>query len=334
MKIKYYFLALAALFVVSCNDEDKLSENSIFPDETETNVTELDTWLQANYQEPYNILVKYRFEFKESDEEKNLAPAAYDKSIALAKLTKYLWLESYEELKGRDFIRKYCPKILFFVGSYGYNSGGSVTLGVAEGGMKITLYNVNNIDYENPDVEFLNYWFFKTMHHEFAHILHQTKPYPTDFREISAADYQSESWVNLEEDQWLALGFISQYASRETQEDFVEIIANYITHDQAWWDGELARCVKYTYKGKDSNKEDIEKSFYGSEPTKDALLAADIQEVTSTDVDRSGRAIIDTKLGVVRDWLKSAWEIDLDQLRDIVQRRSANISLLDLQSLN
>ena len=323
----------AMLTMASCS-EDSLDEKSIFPDPTTSNSTAFDKWLEVNYQQPYNIQLKYRFEFKESDETKNLAPARYDKSVALAKLTKYLWLESYEELKGRDFIRQYCPKILHFIGSYGYNSGGSVTLGVAEGGMKISLYNVNNIDYNNPDIDFLNYWFFKTMHHEFAHILHQTKPYPTDFNEVSAANYQSESWVNLEENQWLALGFISDYASRETQEDFVEIIANYITHDQEWWDEQLDLAVKYTYKGKTSAGAAIEKSFYGTEPTAAEIKAASIAKVESTDIDRSGRGYLETKLDIVRDWLKASWDIDLDALRDIVQRRSANVKMLDLQTLN
>ena len=100
MKIRYYLLALTTLFMVAC-EKDSLDSKSIFPDVQETNVNEFDKWLQTNFQEPYNILLKYRFEFKESDETKNLAPAAYDKSIALAKLTKYLWIESYEELKGR-----------------------------------------------------------------------------------------------------------------------------------------------------------------------------------------------------------------------------------------
>ena len=323
----------AMLTMASCS-EDSLDEKSIFPDPTTSNSTAFDKWLEVNYQQPYNIQLKYRFEFKESDETKNLAPARYDKSVALAKLTKYLWLESYEELKGRDFIRQYCPKILHFIGSYGYNSGGSVTLGVAEGGMKITLYNVNNLDFNNPDIEFLNYWFFKTMHHEFAHILHQTKPYPTDFNEVSAANYQSESWVNLEENQWLALGFITDYASRETQEDFVEIIANYITHDQEWWDEQLDLAVKYTYKGKTSAGAAIEKSFYGTEPTAAEIKAASIAKVESTDIDRSGRGYLETKLDIVRDWLKASWDIDLDALRDIVQRRSANVKMLDLQTLN
>ena len=103
--------------------------------------------------------------------------------------------------------------------------------------MKIVLYNVNSIDPDNIDMEFLNYWFFNTMHHEFAHILHQTKNYPTDFNEISKADYQSSSWVNLSDEEALAMGFVNNYASSETQEDFVQTIAFYITmSDEAWAD--------------------------------------------------------------------------------------------------
>ena len=69
MKIRYYLFALAAAFMVSCSEE-KLDEKIIFTDSAEANVSEFDKWLQVNYQEPYNILLKYRFEFKESDNSK------------------------------------------------------------------------------------------------------------------------------------------------------------------------------------------------------------------------------------------------------------------------
>ena len=236
MKIKYFILSVAALMLAACS-EDALDSTSIFDKGSQTPKTEFDTWLQKNYVEPYNIDFKYRFEYKESDVSKNLAPADYDKAIALAKLTKYLWLESYEELMGRDFIRTYAPKVLNLIGSVAYDSNGGVVLGTAEGGMKIVLYNVNSIDPDNIDMEFLNYWFFNTMHHEFAHILHQTKNYPTDFNEISKADYQSSSWVNLSDEEALAMGFVNNYASSETQEDFVQTIAFYITmSDEDWAD--------------------------------------------------------------------------------------------------
>ena len=234
MKIKYFILSVAALMLAACS-EDALDSTSIFDKGSQTPKTEFDAWLQKNYVEPYNIDFKYRFEYKESDVSKNLAPADYDKAIALAKLTKYLWIESYEELMGRDFIRTYAPKVMNLIGSVAYDSNGGVVLGTAEGGMKIVLYNVNSLNPAKLDMDFLNEWFFNTMHHEFAHILHQTKNYPTDFNEISKADYQSSSWVNLTDEEALAMGFVNNYASSETQEDFVQTIAFYITKsDEAW----------------------------------------------------------------------------------------------------
>lgn len=285
-------LAAAGIFT-SCEKcffdrTEDLDAESIFSDTSTSPANPFDQWLDRYYVGPYNINVKYRLEDKESDMSYNLIPADYEKSIALAKLTKFLWLESYEELLGDAFIRTYCPKVIHLVGSPAYNpSSGSVVLGTAEGGMKITLYNVNQIDMDKIDIEFLNYWFFKTMHHEFAHILHQTKNYSTDFNLISL-DYQSSSWVNVSETEALNMGYISPYASSEPQEDFVEIISIYVTHDADYWKNRVARASK------------------------------------------QGQDKINAKLGIIRDYLKGTWSIDLDSLRDIIQRRSGMIEGLDL----
>ena len=175
---KWIFIVavIAGGILTSCS-EDSLSDTSIFDTESPER-NELDNWLLTEYVNPYNIDFKYRFEDKESDHQYNLLPADYDKSIALAKLVKFLWLESYEELMNDEgmFIKTYCPKIITLIGSKAYNPDShSVVLGTAEGGLKVVLYNVNELDTDNPDVEVLNEWYFKTMHHEFAHILHQTK---------------------------------------------------------------------------------------------------------------------------------------------------------------
>lgn len=285
------FIALATLSLWSCSEDD-LDPNSIFGGtETGKVPNEFDTWLLDNYTTPYNIEFKYRFEDMESDDEYNLAPADYDKSIALAKFTKYLWLESYEELLGPEFIRTYCPRLMFLVGSPAYNTQGSIVLGTAEGGLKITLYNVNNISLTSINVDQLNYWYFKTMHHEFAHILHQTKEYSTDFNEITPSNYQSTSWVNVSDQEALDMGFVSPYASSETQEDFVEIISIYVTHTAEYWD-----------------------NLVGS-------------------ASAEGRGYINQKLEIVKDYMTTTWNIDLDELRDIVQRRSQEVAQWDVNDL-
>ena len=285
------FIALATLSLWSCSEDD-LDPNSIFGGtETGKVPNEFATWLLENYTTPYNIEFKYRFEDMETDDTYNLVAADYDRSIALAKFTKYLWLESYEELLGPDFIRTYCPRLLFLVGSPAYNSDGSVVLGTAEGGLKITLYNVNSISLTSIDVEQLNYWYFKTMHHEFAHILHQTKNYPTEFNEITPSGYQPTGWVNVSEQDALDMGFVSPYASSETQEDFVEIIAIYVTHTAEYWD-----------------------NLVGS-------------------ASAEGQGYINQKLEIVKDYMTTTWGIDLDELRDIVQRRSQEVAQWDVNDL-
>ena len=290
MKKYIYTLLFAASIVLGACSEDKLDSHSIFDTESpERNA--FDTWLLLNYVVPYNIQFNYKYIDKESDNTYNLIPAEYDKCVALAKLTKYLWIDSYNELLGETFIKTYCPRMIQLIGSKAYNSQGSVVLGTAEGGLKITLYNVNELNANSPDIDFLNTWFFKTMHHEFAHILHQTKNYSTDFNLIST-DYQGPSWLNLESDEVAnTMGFITRYASFSPDEDFVEIISNYITHDAGYWENVLNNGG--------------------------AL----------------GKIKLQKKFDIVRKYLKDSWSIDIDKLRDIVQRRSGSLSEVDLENL-
>ncbi|MBV3637657.1 zinc-binding metallopeptidase [Bacteroides cellulosilyticus] len=233
-KIKLFILLALAVVAVSCNEDD-LNSNSIFnPNPPERNA--FDTWILDNYTKTYNIDLKYKFDDVESDMKYNVIPADYNRSVALAKLVKFLWIDAYEELVGRKFIATYCPKVMHFIGSPEYEkSGGSMVLGTAEGGLKITLFNVNGLDTENPDIDALNYWYFKTMHHEFAHILHQKKNYSTEFNTISAGKYTGPGWVNITNEAAMKMGFVSNYASTETQEDFVETIALYVTYTNEQW---------------------------------------------------------------------------------------------------
>jgi substrate import-associated zinc metallohydrolase lipoprotein len=74
-------------------------------------------------------------------------------------------------------MNEYAPRVILLIGSPALSPrSGTMILGQAEGSVKITLFLVNYIDV--TDIEMLNEYYFKTMHHEFAHILHQTKPYP------------------------------------------------------------------------------------------------------------------------------------------------------------
>ncbi|MCK9288154.1 MAG: putative zinc-binding metallopeptidase [Sphaerochaetaceae bacterium] len=289
--IKFLLLIVTATLLFWSCGEETLDSKSIFEDKEQA-MTDFDKWLYDNYTVPYNIEFKYRFDEKESNTTYNLAPARLDKSQALAKLVKHLWIGVYDELLGKEFLAQYSPRIFNLIGSPAYNTQGSIILGTAEGGLKVTLYNVNMIDVENPDIDQLNFWFFKTMHHEFAHILHQTKSYTTDFNLISATNYQSGSWVNIGDEEALQMGFVTPYGSSESQEDFVELLSVYITNTEDYWQS--------------------------------------ILEIAGDD----GSAIIMQKFHIVEDYLKSSWNIDITELREIVLRRSADVETMDLTTLD
>ena len=236
---KYMIAALVAPFLFASCDDDKLGP-TIFPDvsdepDAESYTYKFDKWLNREFRDVYNVEFKYMMEDVEADMNYNLVPAKYDNARDLAVLTKYLWYDSYKEVAGPDFIKSYGPRILHLVGSPAYNaSTGSIILGLAEGGLKVTLFNVNEMDIN--DINLLNENYFRTMHHEFGHILHQTKSYPTDFNLLSTGRYDDSSWQTKQPGYVASQGFVTPYASSQAREDFAETIANYLTRSQEQMD--------------------------------------------------------------------------------------------------
>ena len=138
--IKFVLLIVTASILFWSCGEETLDSKSIF-DNDEQVMNEFDQWLYTNFTVPYNIEFKYRFDDKESNTNYNLTPARLDKSVALAIVVKHLWIDVYEELLGKEFLSKYSPRLFHLIGSPAYNSQGSIILGTAEGGLKVTLYN-------------------------------------------------------------------------------------------------------------------------------------------------------------------------------------------------
>ena len=121
-KIYYLIMAFTTLVsFVSCGNDGELDSKSIFPDGVDTSTqNDFDRWVLNNYTYPYNIQFEYRYSDKEAHVEYNVVPAEYDKSIAVAKLVKHLWVDAYNELLGRDFLRQYSPRMIQLIGSSEY----------------------------------------------------------------------------------------------------------------------------------------------------------------------------------------------------------------------
>lgn len=242
MKKNIYAILLAfvaSFALMSCSDDDPSSE-SIFPT-TSPKRDAFDKWLLENYTFPYNVEMKYKMEDIESDMKYHLVPADSAKTAKLSIIMKYLWFDAYNEVVGPDFIKENMPRTIHFIGSPAYNSEGTMVLGTAEGGLKITLYMVNSLDDETlKDYDTMNKYYFHTLHHEFTHILNQKIPYDQSFKLITESGYVSGDWYLISDKTAHQAGFVTPYAMVEPLEDFAEMLSGYVTMSQSEWNAILA----------------------------------------------------------------------------------------------
>ena len=225
--------AVLVLTAVACSNDDVDKGNSIFPTKTAEHQNDFDKWLYKNYTEPYNIRFNYKYVDQNSNLSYNVKPAELKRSIALAKIIKHVWLDAYTELMGPTFLKEHCFREFQLIGSAQYNGQGSITLGFAEGGVRVNLFQVNNLDFNNLYIEEhdpyntsgvfdLNFSYFHTMHQ---------------------GKYHSSDWVNVSNLKSGAEGFVTGYASGEYNEDFAEVFACYVTDTDEMWQKRLAQAV-------------------------------------------------------------------------------------------
>ncbi len=371
MKALKYFISslmLVSLLAMTSCGEDKLGD-TIFPEIDETldpnsYSYQLDKFLRENYLKVYNLDFKYKMEDVGTDMNYNLVPATYKNSVDLAVLTKYLWFDAYKAVAGEDFLKRYGPRIIHLIGSPAYNpNSGNMILGLAEGGIKVSLFRVNEMNVNN--FEIMNEYYFKTMHHEFSHILHQMKTYPNEFNRLSVGHYDSNNWQDKQDGVVNSQGFVTTYASSEFREDFAETIANFIVKTDAQWarilelasrgwttaDGEDSNtAVYYCYYYYSNNEADPDKINYISEwdvrwadddpdhtgqkyyrtatdSNGNRILVYDVEDKDGID----GAAIILQKVQIARDWLQEAWGVSLDEIRKEVQKRQADYDMDELR---
>lgn len=298
--MKKYILSAIAIATgltsfISCSEDNLRSESVITIDQEEQ--TDFDKWLTSNYINTYNIGFLYRFQDIETDHDYFLIPADYKQSIKLAHIVKYCCLEAFDEVAGIDFTRANFPKQVYLVGNWEFKNNGTFVLGTAEGGKKIFLAGVNELDkHLDEGIGSLNHYYLKTIFHEFTHILNQTIDYSADFKLITPTSYVADNWSKKPYNvspYCYEHGFISSYAQHSDVEDFAELFSIYVTNTEATWNSYLAQA------GND------------------------------------GAGIITSKLALVKEYMQKSWGIDMDKLRSTVLRREADVAngKIDLNDL-
>ncbi len=294
-------LCLASL-LNACADEDNLDPNSVVSSSRKSignyQESKLDKYLKREFLDPYNIRVKYHLDDTETDLNYNVVPAKEEKVIQIVTLIKHLCLDVYKKHAGEDFLKKNFPKTIVLVGSKAWKGKGQAVLGTAQDGVKILLYDINSFRTRNITE------IFATIFHEFSHILHQKKKFSPDYEKISGLDYAGDQFGDVwsYRNPYKAKGFVTDYSSKNKEEDFVEIISKYIVFESFFGYGDFDEYFPEEIASDDKNKEGLEK--------------------------------IRQKLGIVKSYLDDKWNINLDDLRKEFQERNDNIKSFDMNNID
>ncbi|RKR05450.1 substrate import-associated zinc metallohydrolase lipoprotein [Flavobacterium sp. 90] len=218
---KNIVLAVSFLTLASCSQEDQPKESLL--NFTPKVKTDLDKWIDQNYIDPYNISVQYEWNQNVVDNERFLFPPEVDKVQPALEIIKKIWIDSYTTIGGKDFVKIIAPRDFVLVGGVNVNPDDvSNTLGLAEGGKRISLFQVDYVNKKNREsvTEFVH-----TIQHEYVHILNQTKIFDVQaWAKITPKDYSSDPF-SISDGEAQELGFISAYARSNYIEDFAETAA-------------------------------------------------------------------------------------------------------------
>ncbi|MEO6188135.1 MAG: putative zinc-binding metallopeptidase [Ginsengibacter sp.] len=249
----------------------------------------IDNWIYDSLTVPYNMSVKYKWDQFEdiSDITKVLVPPKEENVVPILSAVRKVWINPYIAEAGDVFFKRLSPKFIYMIGSPAFEENGGIKLGQAEGGRKIILLAINltkvkgMYGYNQSDTFWLKEM-FHTIHHEFAHILHQTVAYPEAFKNLNPNLYTTE-WINYTQQEALQDGFITAYSMNVVDDDFVEMVSIMLIEGKAGFES----------------------------------LIASIQDITSPRGTTKAQAVarLRAKESIVVNYFKQVWNIDFYSLQ-------------------
>ncbi len=247
--------------LTSCKKNDSLPSDKIIDLGGERWVrTEIDNIIYNDFIKTYNIEVKYKWSPFEINFNRTLVPPMEFQVEPVLSAIKKIWMEPYEKIGGKDFLKKHPITKFVLVGSPEFQNTGGIVLGSAEGGTRINIYNVNNFFIRNQESvkQMLH-----TIHHEYVHILHQTIHYPQEWRGLSTKWY-TETWFNTPEFIAQTEGLVSSYAKSSEREDFAETVTFLLIKGQEEYNKLISSNpdVAHIYKSKQSIIENYFKNAF------------------------------------------------------------------------
>lgn len=262
---------------------------------TETpNRDAFDQWLLKNFTYPYNVEVKYKMEDIYSDMSYDLVPADSANSAKVMKIAKFLWFDAYAEVMGAQFVKENTPRVIHLIGSPAYNVGQGTMVLGTAEGGYIVTLYMVN-------------WLDDEMLADYSQM--NTYYFHTMHHEFTHILTQKKSY----------------------SENFQLITeGSYISTDWVYNTDEEANLAGFVtpYAMSESNEDFAETMSTYITDSKEQW-----QAMLETAGDE-GAELINQKIAIVRAYMKESWGMDIDEMRDAVQRRGGELGSLDLETLD
>ena len=291
---KIYSLVLAAIVALSVTScSNDDPKDDTIFPTTTTANDPFDKWLEANYTYPYNVDFKYKMEDVYSDMKYHLVPADSAKSAKLAIITKFLWFDAYAECVGPDFVKANVPRIIHLIGSPAYNSGQGTMVLGTAEGGLIVTLYMVNKLTNQMLTD------YDTMNEYYFHTMHH------EFTHIlNQKKPYSENFQHITESGYIRGDWYRKNQRMANTQGFVTPYAMSEARE------DFAEML----------------SVYVTTPP------SGWQKIMTT-AGKKGAPLIQAKLDIVRNYMKESWNLDIDQLRDIVIRRASELNSLNLNEL-
>ncbi len=294
--LKICFASMIIIGLTNCTSDDA-NDKYIPPVITESN-HQNDLYLKGLF-DKFGTAVRWRWDDRFIKPTQRAVPIADSLVIPVTQLIEYLWIGPYESAgeAGEQFILELFPPELQYMGSFIYKNDGTILLGFAEAGARITLLNLNAYDLEDRQ------WLtspgggvLATVHHEFTHIVHQNYAIPVGFNKISDR-YLGNGWSNnVSLNDAIKLGMVRNYGTMNEDEDFCEIVSHYLT------------MPLEQFNDRYINLKDIE-------------TIEDLEERKEEEELNAGRVKIAQKLDMIIKYYKSSFDLDLKAIQQEMEER-------------
>ncbi len=266
-------------FLQGCRpDEDSLGDSNL--DVSKPELTELDIWLRDNFTKSFNIEVRYRWDENIVDFNSFLRPPTINKVKPAMEAVQKIWLDTYSQVGGADFVKRIAPRELVLVGGPNRRRDGAEILGQAEQGSRVALFKIDELNKTNID-EVLE--FVGTIQHEYTHILNQIVPFDeVNYGNITPTNYTAQ-WNQRSLAEANELGFITRYSRASVLEDFAEMVKVMLSNTNDDYNAIIDAIPSDEGKSKIRRKEQLIVNYFKTEFSIDVY---ELQRVAAENVQK------------------------------------------------